>query len=271
MKKIILILLTVSLFTQSQSQAATASQKILDEAKNKIKHTPELKESQKDILHVISVLKKNGVYTSDAKDEAKRAVFVGLQSAIEQVLSEKKLADPNFKVMMAIHTPTPATPLCTPVDSVSEGLMSARVKDDKQVQHTILSRAEILRSLLQQETPLYVVYQKNGLSKRTAEQQAIYKSEVEKYPNQLMSVELTQPEIDGDMIGATYLISSGDGQKLAFFIKATQANNPGDAQWQIGFGPADQQLIHERVTSVLNYLETSGQPKVKTAFESFGW
>lgn len=271
MKKFILILLALIFLIQFPVQAATSSDKFLDEVKNKIKNTPELKVSQKAIFKAIATIKKDGVYSSDAKDEAKRAVFVGLQSAIEQVLSEKKQADPNFKVMMAIHTPTPATPLCTAVDSVSEGLMSARVKDDKQVQHTILSRAEILRSLLEQETPLYVVFQKNGLSQRTIEQQKIYRSQIAKYPDQLMSLELTLPEISGDMIGATYLISTGDEQKLAFFIKATQANSPGDNQWQIGFGPANQQLIHERVSSVLNYLETSGQPKVKTAFESFGW
>lgn len=271
MKKFIIPLFALIFLIQSPVQAATTSQKFLDEVKNKIKNTPELKESQKAIFNAISIINKKGVYVSDAKDEAKRALFVGLQSAIEQVLSEKKLADPNFKVMMAIHTPTPATPLCTAVDSVSEGLMSERVKNDKQVQHTILSRAEILRSLLEQETPLYVVFQKNGLSQRTVEQQNIYKSQIAKYPDQLMSLELTSPEISGGMIGATYLISTDDGQKLAFFIKATQANSPGDDQWQIGFGPADQQLIHERVSSVLNYLETNGQPKIKKAFDSFGW
>ena len=269
MKKIILTLLTLVLMIQAHAEAG--SQKLLGEVRNKIKHTPELSSSQKALLDAVSIIEKKGVYSSEAKDEDKRAVFVGIQSAIEQVLSENKQADPNFKMVLAIHTPTPATPLCTAVDSISEGLIHSRLQGDKQIQQTILSRAEILRTLLQQGTPLFVIYQKNGLAKRSVEQQEIYTSQVKKYPDQLMSIELALPEIAGDMIGATYFISPADGPKLAFFIKATQANSPGDAEWQIGFGPADQPLIRKRVASVLNYLETSGQPKITTAFEALGW
>lgn len=232
-----------------------------------VKSTPELAGSRQKILAVIQKLKKEGVYTQGGMDEKKRAVFVGLQSAVEHVLSLHKKENPNFKLVMAYHTPQPATPLCTAYNSVGEGIIHESLRQNREIQYGVSSRAKIVRYLLDEGAQMFVVYQKGGLKERTPEQQKIYKSEVKKYKSFLKSRELKIPKINPEMIGATHLFENEKGQPYVFFIKATQANNPSDTVWQIGLGPLQNSQVADRLNAVLNYLANTGQPGIKSAFE----
>ncbi len=217
--------------------------------------------------NVIKILKKNGVYSQSGSDEEKRAVFVGLQTAMENVFDQELKKDPQSKLMVVFLTPAPITPLCTAAENISEGLIHERLKKNKAIEKTVSSRAKTVRNLLVDGAQIYVLYQKGGLWQRTAEQQKIYLAEVKKHKVNLHSKELKTPFIQPEMIGALYLFQNAAKESSLFFIQATQANKPGDNPWQVGFGTLENQAMKDRFYSVLDYLGFQGQKNVKEAFE----
>lgn len=258
------------LFATAASAAApnTTTQAFLNDVRKSVAATPELAASKAKIDVAIAAIQKDGVYSLTGSDAEKRAVMVGLQSAIEHVLNLNQKSDPKSKLLLVYHTPAPATPLCSPVDKVSEGLVDSKIKDDKAVHYTVASRTQIVRDMLAAGAQTYVVFQKDGLNQRKPDQQKIYGDLEKQYKGKLWSKELTVAKMQNDIIGATYVFTNGTGEKWVFFIQATQANSPSDpaSTWQIGFGPTSNPALKARADAVMTYLAASGQPAVKTAF-----
>lgn len=271
MKILLKVLVVCALFFGHFNANATSKEdylgKFFADVKKSVANTHELSKSKSQIFAVIQALQKNGVYTQSGNDEKKRAVLVGLQSAVEHVLNQRKQSNPEMELLLVYHTPTPTTALCTLADPISEGVIAAKIKNSKEVQYTVSSRAKIVRDLLRNGAKTYVVFQKGGLSQRTKEQQKIYKSELAKHRVSLKSRELDVSKMSGEMIGATHLFENEKGEPFVFFIQATQVNNPSNNRWQIGLGSLKNAAIKRRVDAVLGYLSASGESEVKIAFE----
>lgn len=203
------------------------------------------------IIEHFNELVEKGSLEVTATDKEVRPYFVALQGVIEHVLSCE--LNKNVKSLTGvIHTPMPATPLCTN-GSVSQELVASSVAENPLSLFTVKARTTILRDYLFQGGNLYVVYPKDGIAKRTEAQQQIYKNELNNYPANLFDRPVELAAIDNDLVGAFYLFESAEGKTYVFAIKMTQANDPQDlASFGLWFGPIDQPAVNERVSLVLD-------------------
>ncbi|MFA6915359.1 MAG: hypothetical protein WC222_03100 [Parachlamydiales bacterium] len=176
------------------------------------------------LLERWNALIEKGVFEITASDQEVRPYFVALQGIVEHVLSNE-LGNSVRSLTGVIHTPMPATPLCTK-GNVSEELVDSSIEKDPLRLFTVKARTTIIRDYLFHGGDLYVVYPKEGLTKRTAIQQQIYKNELNTYPSHLFDRPLDCECIDNDLIGASYLFKTSDGKLFAFAIKIPQANSP---------------------------------------------
>lgn len=164
-----------------------------------------------------------GILEITATDKEVRPYFVSIQGLVEHVLAHE-LGISVFKLKGYIHTPMPATPLCTE-GSISNELVNPSIQDDPLRLFTVKARSTILRDYLFKGGRLYVFYPKEGMSKRSDTQQQIYLSELKKYPLNLFDRPLVCDSIESELVGAFYLFSNGEGKTYAFAIKMNQANN----------------------------------------------
>lgn len=205
------------------------------------------------ILQRWNNLVAKGSLVVTATDQETRPYFVAIQGIVEHVLATE-LNKSIENLVGIIHTPMPATPLCTKGE-VSRELVDQSIADDPLRLFTVKARTTIIRDYLYQGGDLYVAYPKDGLSKRNAQQQAIYLQELQNYPAHLFDLPLACDEIDPEIIGATYFFTTESGEKYVFAIKMTQANNPLESgQFGLWFGPASHPTIEERVSKVLAFL-----------------
>lgn len=201
-----------------------------------------------------------GVLESNGTDKEVRPYFVALQGIFEHVLA-CELGKNIQSLTSVIHTPMPATPLCTDGD-VSKELVNPSIKKDPLRLFTVNARATIVRDYLYQGGDLYIVYPKDGFSKRTEIQQQIYKKELENYPSHLFDRPLNCESISNDLIGAFYLFENKQGELFGFAIKMSQANSPEDlSSFGLWFGKitkSSKSPIEDRISSVLeNVLKDS--------------
>ena len=95
------------------------------------------------------------------KDEEVRPLYVTAQGDFERALAlflkEKKVKS----VRGIIHTPTPATPLCTKGE-ISESLVDESMTEDQRRLYTVMKRPEIIREFLKNGGKLMVVYPEKG-------------------------------------------------------------------------------------------------------------
>ena len=211
--------------------------------------------NQQDVTALLDQLVEAG-YVAETGDDTLRTKYVTLQGCIEQALT--RLEAPAMGV---IHTPMPATPLCTLPDPVDPGVLDPSIRDQAMI--TVQSRAQIVRDYLLAGGSLYVVYPLGGLQKRSPEQQAIYRSELANYPETLFDWPLSVDSMDPQMIGATYLFSGDDGLLWAFSIKSRQANDPQQqSEWAIWLGPVTWPQIQQRLETVTTYFSLVNGPSV---------
>ncbi len=204
-------------------------------------------------------LVEKGVLEVTATDKDVRPYFVALQGIIEHVLAHE-LNKSVKSLTGVIHTPMPATPLCTE-GNVSKELVDSSIEEDPLRLFTVKARTTIIRDYLFQGGDLYIVYPKEGINKRNESQQQIYKKELENYPTHLFDYPLDCTSIDTDLIGAFYLFKSAEGKTFAFAIKMTQANSPQDlGSFGLWFGEVNKSPIQNRISSVLDLLKHSSQP-----------
>jgi hypothetical protein len=206
-------------------------------------------------------LAAKGVLEVTGTDQEIRPYFVALQAIMEHVLAH----DLNTNVHAltgVIHTPMPATPLCTK-GAISKELVDASIENDKQRLFTVNARTTIVRDYLNQGGDLYIVYPKEGINSRTEEQQKIYQEELANYPSHLFDRPLETPSLATEEIGAFYLFNTTEGKQFAFAIKMTQAKDPQEiGSFGLWFGPFTKNApVYERVAHIIdNVLKYSPLP-----------
>ncbi|MCB1110027.1 MAG: hypothetical protein KDK64_03535 [Chlamydiia bacterium] len=195
------------------------------------------------------------------EDAKVRPVYVAAQGDFERTmayfLSQGKIQD----LVGWIHTPTPATPLCTEGE-ISPGLVDETMAQDRRRLFTVMKRPDIIRNFLKQGGALVAYYPEAGWMKRSEEQQKIFEDVRKAYPRQLIDGPLPVLQLPEDMVGATYVFSTAEGQWYAFAIQATQANAPeNDRTWVMWFGSLDDPEVHARVERVNCWIRTNGAPQ----------
>lgn len=205
-------------------------------------------------------LVEKGVVEVTATDKEVRPYFVALQGIIEHVLA-CELNKNVHSLTGVIHTPMPATPLCTE-GSVSRELVDPTIQEDLLRLFTVKARTTIVRDYLLQGGNLYIVYPQDGINKRTETQQQIYKKELNNYPLHLFDRPLNCISINNDLVGAFYLFKDNTGKVFGFAIKMTQANNPQDmGNFGLWFGEFNASPIRDRISIILNdVLKYSSAP-----------
>lgn len=203
------------------------------------------------ILAYWNDLVEKGVIEVTATDKEIRPYFVALQSIVEHVLAYE--LNNNVKSLVGvIHTPMPATPLCT-AGSVSQELIDPTIEEDPLRLLTVKARTTIVRDYLFQGGDLYIVYPQDGITKRTEAQQKIYKKELENYASHLFDRPLNCTSIENDLIGAFYLFKGNTGKIFGFAIKMTQANDPQDmGNFGLWFGEFSTLPVHDRISTILD-------------------
>lgn len=218
-----------------------------------------------EISKTWDTLIEDGVLEVSGTDKDVRPYFVALQGVVEHVLASE-LQKEVTTLKGVIHTPMPATPLCTTGD-ISRELVDPSIESDFSRLFTVKARTTIIRDYLFKGGDLYVVYPKDGLKKRTEEQQKIYRQELANYPTHLFDVPLNCENISTDLIGATYLFQDQSGKTFVFAIKMTQAKDPKDiGNFSLWFGPINHPSIQERIKAVSSYMEQSGSSIVNKVF-----
>lgn len=176
------------------------------------------------LLDCWTALANDGYYEVTGPDGEARPIFVSLQGIIEHVLSSQ-LNKSVYNLQAIIHTPMPATPLCTNGE-ISPELMSKEAEHDPLRVFTVKTRSTIVRDFLHQGGKLTVAYPAEGMNKRTAEQQIIYSEVLQAYPReQLVDLRLNCQSMDRDMIGALYLFEDAQGNQKVFAISIPQVND----------------------------------------------
>lgn len=230
---------------------------IIKTIQNSEKVTP-LREGICDLL---DALYQTGVVTKLDTDKNTRPYFVTLQGIVEQNLAFELKRGKIKNVVGIIHTPTPATPLCSEGE-ITEGLVHPSLIEDENRLFTIRARADTIRDFLGLGCTLYVVYPQGGLEKRTEEQKAIYFKALKEYSENLYDHVLSQTEMDHDMVGASYLFQDEEGSEYLFSLKAYQANDPKDDNtWTMWFGKTSEPEIAKRLSRVRQFLRESGGPE----------
>jgi len=220
----------------------------------------EFKSLKAGIVERWSELVDKGVIEVTAPDKEVRSSFVALQAIVEHVLSYE-LNSNLTSLMGVIHTPMPATPLCSE-GFISKELVDQAVANDPFRLFTVKARTTIIRDYLQQGGNLYIAYPKDGLYQRTPEQQVVYQNELKKHSAHLFDRPLDCATIDGDFVGAIYLFSNEAGEVYAFAIKMSQANSTQlIGRFGLWFGKIDNPVVASRLTAVQHFLhQNSSKP-----------
>ncbi len=221
-------------------------------------------QDKENLIAFVNSLEKNGSEIRSAAtaggDLEMRPLFVTAQGEFERVLAYYLSTGEIVQLIGMIHTPTPATPLCTEGE-ISKDLVDAELLVDKKRLYTVQTRPAILRDYLSKGGYLSVVYPKGGRDLRTSEQLGIFDKVKEAFPKGLIDSPLGISAIDHDMIGAVYIFKTKNGELGAFAIKAFQANSPEDqSEWGIWFGSLSHPEVNARVEAVREYVVKIGGP-----------
>ncbi|MFA6037463.1 MAG: hypothetical protein WC748_05010 [Legionellales bacterium] len=192
--------------------------------------------------------------TFSGDDSACRSIFVNLQAYIEQTFAEL-LEEGKIKTAVGIiHTPQPATPLCTD-GQITPGLVTDAISQDPVRLATVLKRPKIVRKFLGAGGTLVTTYPEAGRSQRSAEQLVIFDGLRAQYPQHLLDKPLAIDALPRGMSGATYIVEDQQGNKSMFSIMAEQANiQQPSADWGIWFGSINKPKVKERLSTLKPFL-----------------
>ncbi len=225
-----------------------------------ITESEKLSDLKPTLLDFFSVLSRQGHIQKSGTDQEVRPCFVNTQGLVEQSLAHALQRGEITDLVGIIHTPTPATPLCTD-GQITDQLVHPSMQNDPSRIFTVRARANILRDYLDLGGKLFVVYPKGGLQKRSKPQQQIYHTTLQNYSQNLHDHELQVDQMDHDMVGATYLFKDQSGEEYMFSIRATQANAPEkDNAWEMWFGKSNQPELAQRIDRVRTYLNALNGP-----------
>lgn len=229
-------------------QTRIFSEKLLKAIRREIRKSTYSDKVKEAMLEMVEVLQKDGVYERPGADSGNRAVFVGLQGAVESAISHGLKKNKISGSVGVFYTPRPPTPLCVKPGHVDIAAASTQVLSDPQGVSTLQSRAQTVRSYLREGGKLYVVFPKKGAALRTKEQQEIFTAARKRYQGELFVREVEPKEFKKSQVGAAYKISYGNSTPILFSIQSTQALDPdADADWKLWFGPiVDESPFAER-------------------------
>lgn len=178
-------------------------------------------------------------------DKEIRSIFVALQGVIEHVLA-RELNHSVISLQGIIHTPMPATPLCT---------RRLLIPKDSQPFHAH-NREKSLRTLLASGGVLYVVYPKDGIKNRTEQQRSVYQEELRRHPETLIDMPLACTSMPLDLSGATYFFKDNIDQSYVFSIKMTQARDSEECvSAGLWWGALNAPYIQARLHTLDAYME----------------
>lgn len=220
----------------------------------------------KDQIHALLSQLEMSTFVSQEGQDDFRAQFIHAQGCFEHVLSCSQVLGEITQLVGVIHTPMPATPLCTNLNDPLLGqLLDASIAQDEDKLLTVRSRSQIVRDYVDKGGKLFITYPIGGLEKRTTDQQQYYLDALNQYPQSLIDCILTCDQMDPEMIGATYAFKNND-KWYAFSIKARQAADPqANSEWAIWFGRIGQPLITARLIAVHKFLISNGGPDLRGA------
>lgn len=217
-----------------------------------------------DLISFVNQIEEKGFEIRSAAtaggDAVVRPLFVTAQAEFERAMAFHFAKGDIVHLVGMIHTPTPATPLCTEGE-ISDGLVDTNFDGDAKRLYTVQTRPAILRDYLSKGALLAAVYPQGGREKRSPQQLEIFDKVKNKYPHGLIDHTLEEKVLHHDMIGALYIFKTKEGALGAFAIKAFQANAPEDEKtWGIWFGLLTHPAVYQRAEAVLQYVYEMGGP-----------
>lgn len=219
---------------------------------------------------IVKQLLTTGFIAEEGDDAQLRPRYVGTQAAFEQFFARELALGRLKQVIAVIHTPLPATPLCTEGEITPDLVDPSILQDEKRLQ-TVRERPAILRALLHSGGTIIASYPAMARSKRSPAQLGIFESLLAKYPMNLLDMPLGCLEIVPEMVGATYLFQGVEGQWRTFSIRRgtlslcfTQAVAPkSPAYAAMWLGDVDQEgPASERLALVSAYLQACQGPNL---------
>lgn len=206
--------------------------------------------SNTPLFELLNNLETSPAIIQKGRDSESRPVFVNAQADFERAMIRLIQSGQITTATWMIHTPAPATPLCTNGE-VSSALVDPSLLSDPERLLTVMKRPDLIREYLKTGQKLVSIYSQGGRSIRTSEQLAILDHLRETFPN-LSTIELDE-EISKDLIGATYLFTM-QGKTYFFSLKSYQANAPSDDQWGIWFDNFVDPVIQKRFREVFIFF-----------------
>ncbi|ACZ33148.1 conserved hypothetical protein [Chlamydia pneumoniae LPCoLN] len=209
------------------------------------------------VFELIDELDTTSSITREGTDADQRPIFVNAQADFEKAIVYCIKCKQIIKCISIIHTPTPATPLCTEGE-IFPGLVDSAIQNDLERLLTVKKRPDIIREYLRAGGSLVTTYPKEGRRLRSPEQLRVLDDLVQSYPNHLHAIELDCDAIPQDLIGATYIITFADFSTYILSLRSYQANSPSDDTWGIWFGSIDDPVIADRFQAVISFLKDHG-------------
>ncbi|WP_263080411.1 hypothetical protein [Endozoicomonas sp. Mp262] len=250
-------------FRQANSQ--TVKMVILTDATSTLMGDKGISPEVKSALsrQVITPLRKSGTIEISGNDKNTRPLAVNFQKAFEQSLLDLLDEQQISSITAIIHTPQPATPLCNPPGRHLGESLHPEIKQDPQRIKTVEDRTITVRRMARygEGVSMYIAYPKEGMNKRSPAQQDIYRSELKNTANtSLRDAPLSCTTMPEHIIGASYIITTPNNQKLFFSLVGKQAvAGTGATDWQFWFDDLSQADIRTRYDEVFQYLKQCGQ------------
>ena len=209
----------------------------------------------------ITPLRKSPEIQIAGTDQVTRPVAVSFQKAFEQSLVNMVDESQITQAAAIIHTRKPTTPLCNPPGKSLAASLHPTMQGDVVRRKTIEDRTITLRRMAKtQPMDLYVAYVQDGLNKRSPEEQAVYKGEVNNPDNvSLHDAEMACTEMPDEIVGASYVLTTKRGNSLYFGNNGKQAvDGTGNTLWRYWFGGLKSAPVDKRYQEVLDYLRECG-------------
>ena len=269
----LLIVLIAALLFRSQSHAGhinTCSQQtcnalemkdaLLNETLALLQNDPRI--DHKINQHLIQPLIHSPTAQLEGPDPESRAIAVNFQSAFESTLLEALRNNRVQKAIIIMHTHMPTTPLCSPRENVLTESINASMENKPVLNKTIKDRTKTLREFAQlPNVDLYIAYAKDGLIQRTPPERANYLEAINDPKNTaLHDVRLSCSEIPDDVVGASYVLTTNQGDSLYFGLSGKQAVDGGEGatSWAFWFGSLGTPAIQSRYQKIMSYLQGCG-------------
>jgi len=218
--------------------------------------TSDITEAKKDLIDKFHETSKQEASDTDANI---RPLYVGVQGDFEKAMAHLLKEGKIHNLVGWIHTPTPATPLCTEGE-ISEGLVDQELGHDPKSLITVKTRPAIIRDYLRTGGILFALYPKSGLGLCSDKQLEIFNKVKAEFPAYLIDTPLAYDELPQDMIGATYTFEDAQGSPYGFAIQATQANAPENfRKWALWFGPLSDKEVKARIDKVSSLILNSAR------------